>query len=87
MDKKVYDSNFDEGYKRLLCTQLNNMITYAKKRASFSERLKYLKRTIDNPHIRVLFSDVDYIVKKKMFGGAKAFSFRMAMMPIKLYFF
>ena len=89
MDKlsKVYDWNFDEGYKRLLCTQLNNMITYAKKRPSFFERLKYMKRTVDNHHIRVLLSDVEYIVKRKCLGGAKAFFFRMAMMPIKLYYF
>ena len=89
MDKlsKVYDWDSNEGYKRHLCTQLNNMLAYAKKRSSFSERIKYLKRTIDNPHIRVLLSDVDYIVKRKCLGGAKAFFFRMAMMPIKLYYF
>lgn len=84
---KVYDWDSNDGYKRHLCTQLNNMLAYAKKRPSFFERLKYMKRTVDNHHIRVLLSDVEYIVKRKCLGGAKAFFFRMAMMPIKLYYF
>lgn len=83
---KIYNWNSDEGYKRHICTQSNNMLAYAKRRSSFFDRLKYLKRTIDNPHVHVLLSDVDYIVHRKRLTGVKAFFFKMAMMPIKLYY-
>ena len=83
---KVYDWESNDGYKRHLCTQLNNMFAYAKKRPSFFERLKYMIRTIDNPHIRLLLSDSDYIVKRKCLSGIKAFAFRVFMIPIKLYY-
>ena len=83
---KVYNWNSDEGYKRHICTQSNNMLAYAKRKSSFFDRLKYLKRTIDNPHVHVLLSDVDYIVHRKRLTGVKAFFFKMAMMPIKLYY-
>ena len=83
---KIYNWNSDEGYKRHICTQSNNMLAYAKRRSSFFDRLKYLKRTIDNPHVLVLLSDVDYIVHRKRLTRVKAFFFKMAMMPIKLYY-
>ena len=83
---KVYDWDSNEGYKRHLCTQLNNMLAYAKKRPSFFERLKYMKRTVDNHHMRVLLSDVDYMVKRKRLNGIKAFAFRISMLPLRLYY-
>ena len=83
---KVYDWDSNDGYKRHIITQFNNMIAYAKTRSLFFERLKYMKRTIDNSHVRVLLSDVDYIVKRKCLGGVKAFFFKVAMMPIKIYY-
>lgn len=84
---KVYDWNSIEGYKRHLCTQINNMVVYAKNKPLFFERLKYMKRTIDNPHIRVLLSDVDYIVKRKCLNGTKALVFRVLMLPLNLYYY
>lgn len=82
----VYNWNGNDSYKRLICTQLNNMVTYARNRPSFFERLKYMKRTVDNPHIRVLLSDVDYMVKRKRLNGIKAFAFRISMLPLRLYY-
>lgn len=84
---KVYDWDSNEGYKRHLCTQLNNMLAYAKKRPSFFERLKYTKRTVDNHHMRVLLSDVDYMVKRKRLNRIKAFAFRISMLPLRLYYY
>ena len=83
---KVYDWDSNDGYKRHLCTQLNNMLAYAKKRPSFFERLKYMKRTVDNPHMYVLLSDVDYMVKRKRLNGIKALAFRISMLPLRLYY-
>ena len=83
---KIYDWDNNDGYKRHIITQFNNMVAYVRTKSSFFERLKYMKRTIDNPHVRVLLSDVDYIVKRKCLGGVKAFFFKVAMMPIKLYY-
>ena len=84
---KVYDWDSNDGYKRHLCTQLNNMLAYAKKRPSFFERLKYMKRTVDNHHMRVLLSDVDYMVKRKRLNRIKAFAFRISMLPLRLYYY
>lgn len=84
---KVYNWDSDDGYKRHLCTQFNNMMLYAKSRSSFFERLKYMKRTIDNVYIHVLLSDVDYMVKRKRLNGIKAVTFRISMLPLKLYYY
>lgn len=83
---KVYDWDSNDGYKRHLCTQLNNMLAYAKKRPSFFERLKYMKCTVDNHHMRILLSDVDYMVKRKRLNGIRAFAFRISMLPLRLYY-
>lgn len=84
---KVYNWDSDDGYKRHLCTQFNNMIAYAKSSSSFFERLKYMKRIVDNSHIRVLLSDVDYMVKRKRLNGIKAMAYRISMQPLKLYYY
>ena len=83
---KVYEWNSDDGFKRHICTQFNNMVTYAKNRPSFMECLKFLKRTIDNPHVRILLSDSDYMVKRKCLSGFKSYIFRISMLPFKFYY-
>ena len=83
---KVYDWNCNDGYKRHIITQFNNMVAYVRTKSSLIERLKYMKRIVNNPHIRELLSDSDYIVKRKCLSGIKASAFRVFMIPIKLYY-
>lgn len=84
---KVYDWNSDDGYKRHICTQFNNMVAYAMSGKSFLDRLRFLKQAIDNPHIRILLSDSDYMVKRKRLSGIKSMVFRLSIIPLKLYYF
>ncbi|MBR5851395.1 MAG: glycosyltransferase family 2 protein [Bacteroidaceae bacterium] len=83
---KVYKWNSDEGYKRHITTQFNNFLTCIKCVPSFFKRVQLIKRVIDNRHVRLLLSDIDYILKRTGQSGVKAFSLRAAMLPLKLYY-
>ena len=83
---KVYDWDSNDGYRRLICTQFNNLINYSNKKTSFFERLKYLKRTIDNPHIEFLLSDAGYLIKKKGLFGVRASIYRLFLLLLRMYY-
>lgn len=82
----VYHWNSDEGYKRHISTQFNNFIAYIMRVPSLVKRAQLLKRVMDNRHIRFLFSDLDYIVKRKRLSGIRAYLFRICVLPLKLYY-
>lgn len=82
----VYDWNNDDGYKRHISTQLNNFIAYIKSIPSYPQRVKLLKKVIENKHVRILLADTDYMVKRKRLNGLKALLFRMSIIPIRLYY-
>lgn len=82
----VYHWNSDEGYKRHISTQFNNFIAYIMRVPSLVKRAQLLKRVMDNRHIRFLFSDLDYIVKRKRLTGIRAYLFRICVLPLKLYY-
>ena len=82
----VYHWNSDEGYKRHISTQFNNFIAYIMRVPSLVKRAQLLKRVMDNRHIRFLFSDLDYIVKRKRLSGIRAYLFKICVLPLKLYY-
>ena len=82
----VYEWNNDDGYKRHISTQLNNFIAYVKSIPSYPQRVKLLKKVIENKHVRILLADTVYMVKRKRLNGLKALLFRMSIIPIRLYY-
>ena len=83
---KIYNWDKNEGYKRLICTQLNNLVAYAKSRSTLLECLKYWKCLLDNHHICILLSDVDYMIKRLGLNRMRSIFFRITIFPVKLYY-
>lgn len=83
---RVYNWDSNDGYKRHISTQFNNFIIYIKSITSFSKRFQFVKRVVENKHVRLLLSDTEYVIKRKQLSGLKAFSYRMALLLLKLYY-
>lgn len=82
----VYNWNYEEGYKRLVWTQFNNLMAYVKNISSLSMRLRFLKKTLDNCHIRTLLSDGEFVIKRMRLNTLSALAYRITLFPLKLYY-
>ena len=83
---KVYNWNSDEGYKRLVWTQFNNLMAYVRTISSLSVRLSFFKRIIDNCHIRSLLSDSKFVIDRMNLNTLNALVYRITLFPLKLYY-
>lgn len=64
----VYSWDSNEVYKRLICTQLNNILRYLKTQYKVIDKIKIIRQISDNSHVLTLVSDKYYILRR-MSGG------------------
>lgn len=84
--KKVYNWKFEEGYKRLVWTQLNNYIAYVKNISLLSLRVRLIKKIIDNIHIQNLLYDSNFIIMRMHPNWIKTLFLKNALFLLKLYY-
>ena len=82
---QVYNCDMNKTYKRLLCTQFNNLVSVAKAELSMGKRIKYFYEIFHNKHVCLLLEDYDYIIERGNIKGIKALGVKLVLRLLNLF--